>query len=256
MQELQRERDAAEARLRELHRSSDGRIAELESERDRLRSELAAVQRQLQDLEKRQLTKREHDERILAGRARTHLAPAIRTLDESSTLGEALERLLESALAHCDRAVLLLLDKDRLRPWRTFGFEDGEIEARELSADAAGIAGTAVREGRVLTHAGDSGNLPSFVSSADIYEASAFPVTVAGAVVAVLYGDVADERLPDSTWIADVEVLARHASRVLEAITMQQAMGLRPVGLARPSQSASSASGATAAGASAPGELS
>jgi hypothetical protein len=62
------------------------------------------------------------------------------------------------------------------------------------------------------------------------------PVTVAGAVVAVLYADSAADAARSGSAAADLEVLARHAGRVLEAITIQQAAGLRAVApVARPS---------------------
>jgi hypothetical protein len=56
----------------------------------------------------------------------------------------------------------------------------------------------------------------------------ALPVRVGGEVVAVLYADAArpDAPSPDARWPAVLEVLVRHASRVLEAMTVQQAAGL------------------------------
>lgn len=253
--ELQRERDAAEAQLRESRHTADARIADLAAERDRLRAELGAVQRQLQDLERRELEKRELDERVAAARVRAHPAPAVRALDDSASLGEVFERLTESALTYCDRAVLLMVKNDRLQPWRTLGFDEPEDIRGELSAETAGMIGIAVREARVLTHGGNAAApLPPFVLASDISEASSFPVMVAGSVVAVLYADIAEERRPESTWVADLDVLTRHASRVLEAITMQQAMGLRPTGVARPSQFAPAASPSRAGDASVRGD--
>ena len=58
-------------------------------------------------------------------------------------------------------------------------------------------------------------------------EGAAWPVSVGGSVVAVLYADgvVADK--PDEPyWPAFLDVLARHAGRVLEGITVRQAAGL------------------------------
>jgi hypothetical protein len=56
----------------------------------------------------------------------------------------------------------------------------------------------------------------------------ALPVRVGGEVVAVLYADAprSDAALSDARWPAVLEVLVRHASRVLEAMTVQQAAGL------------------------------
>jgi hypothetical protein len=49
--------------------------------------------------------------------------------------------------------------------------------------------------------------------------------------VAVLYADAEENRgilSSDARWPAILEVLIRHASRVLEAMTVQQAAGLSP----------------------------
>ena len=56
----------------------------------------------------------------------------------------------------------------------------------------------------------------------------ALPVRVGGEVVAVLYADAArpDPPSSDARWPSVLEVLVRHASRVLEAMTVQQAAGL------------------------------
>jgi len=73
----------------------------------------------------------------------------------------------------------------------------------------------------------------------------ALPVRVGGEVVAVLYADAPRLDGPSSDaqsrWPAVLEVLVRHASRVLEAMTVLQVVGLslpRPV--ARSSHTAAS----------------
>ena len=59
----------------------------------------------------------------------------------------------------------------------------------------------------------------------------AIPVSVGGEVVAVLYADATrrNEGSPGARWPAILEVLTRHASRVLEAMTVQKAAGLSPL---------------------------
>ena len=69
----------------------------------------------------------------------------------------------------------------------------------------------------------------------------ALPVRVGGDVVAVLYADAPrlDTPSSDARWPAVLEVLVRHASRVLEAMTIQQAAGLSlPRPMARGSHAA------------------
>jgi hypothetical protein len=81
--------------------------------------------------------------------------------------------------------------------------------------------------------------LPSFARTAGARHAAALPITVGGRVVAVLYADATPVDSPSgaSRWPATLEVLARHASRALEAMTVQQATGLsvprRPARAAR-----------------------
>src|SRR5207237_1970613 len=80
----------------------------------------------------------------------------------------------------------------------------------------------------------DGPGLPPFAANAGERHAMALPVRVGGEVVAVLYADAPRNEAPssDARWPAILEVLVRHASRVLEAMTVQQAAGLslpRPV---------------------------
>lgn len=243
---------AAQAQVEQLQRSTDARLAALSAEldaarddRDRARQEITALREQLAELATLRQQLADAQERAAkTERTAGPLADAIRSLDESATLADTLDRLVDRAMAHCDRAALLLLRDDRLREWRAAGFPPRQPVAEGMSADDAGIAGTAAREARVLTRAGrDGGPLPVFATSPAPHDASAFPVMVAGTVVAVLYADLTGETTPRGPWTADLEVLARHAGRVLEAITVQQATGLRPVGpVARASQPASPAS--------------
>ena len=60
--------------------------------------------------------------------------------------------------------------------------------------------------------------------------AIAFPVSVGGEVIAVLYAEVDDALSPQRRMSKDaLDTLTRHAGRVLETITVQQAAGLRPL---------------------------
>src|SRR5439155_17335966 len=83
--------------------------------------------------------------------------------------------------------------------------------------------------------------LPPFAVNAGERHAMALPVRVGGEVVSVLYADapLVNELSSDARWPAILEVLVRHASRVLEAMTVQQAAGLSlPRPMARGSHAA------------------
>jgi hypothetical protein len=159
------------------------------------------------------------------------LADAIRNLDEARGLSEVLERLVQSAGYEVDRAAMLLVKGDRLTGWRLAGFAPDGPSAKsiDLSIGDAGLAG-AVLESHVpvsrLSDATHEPALPPFAADAGGGHAMALPVRVGGEVVAVLYADAARPDALDARWPAVLEVLVRHASRVLEAMTVQQAAGL------------------------------
>jgi hypothetical protein len=69
--------------------------------------------------------------------------------------------------------------------------------------------------------------VPEFARTDAARHVAAWPVAVGGSVVAVLYADspVADTS-EELYWPAFLDVLARHAGRVLEGITVRQAAGL------------------------------
>lgn len=124
------------------------------------------------------------------------LASDIHALDSAQTLREVLDVLVDSARRHVDRVGLFLIKEGRLRPWRLKGIER--------------------REGLEVAQ------------KTDARQALTFPLAVGGCVVAILYADNAHADVPSSRWSAAVDVLTRHASRVLESITLHQALGLVP----------------------------
>jgi len=174
------------------------------------------------------------------------LNDAIRNLDEARGLSEVLERLVQCAGHEVDRAAVLLVKGDRLAGWRLAGFPPGEPSAKsiDLTADEAGLAGAVLKSGIAASRpsdAADGPGLPPFAGNAGERHAMALPVRVGGEVVAVLYADAPriDELSSDARWPAILEVLVRHASRVLEAMTVQQAAGLSlPRPMARGSHTA------------------
>jgi hypothetical protein len=90
-------------------------------------------------------------------------------------------------------------------------------------------------------------SLPDFARGGEAKEGAAWPVSVGGSVVAVLYADSPAADNPDELyWPAFLDVLAKHAGRVLEGITVRQAAGLmtgRPVGMSRSSPVSHQSSG-------------
>ncbi len=119
-----------------------------------------------------------------------------------------------------------------VRGWRVAGFSDAPADVRlvSVSLDAAGAIGVCVRsKSRVeitpATFAG-SGEL-AFIAAADAASGLAMPVTLGGETAAVIYGDDGGAGGP-AGWRETIEILARHASRCLEAQTAIRAAKLAP----------------------------
>jgi F0F1-type ATP synthase membrane subunit b/b' len=219
------------------------RAAEAEAEEvviSQLATAQAQAERRVNDAAER--TRTDAHQAELAHAAR--LVDAIRTLDDARALGEVLDALADCAGREVDRAAVLLVKGERLRGWRLAGFPDaGPAKNIELDLDGAGLAGAVVRTGvtvsRPTVAPGDEQGtrqpaLPPFAQSGGARHAMALPIVVGGQVVAVLYGDAPRLDTPSSSsrWPAVLEILARHGSRALEAMTVQQAAGFslpRPV---------------------------
>ncbi len=131
---------------------------------------------------------------------------------------------------------MLVVKGNVLRIRRLAGF-GGDHPSTDLDLEAAGLAGAVVNTGITVSRAAvepaEAANsrqpaLPSFARTAGARHAVALPITVGGRVVAVLYADGAAGAAPSavSRWPATLEVLTRHTSRALEAMTVEQATGL------------------------------
>jgi hypothetical protein len=120
---------------------------------------------------------------------------------------------------------------DRLRDWRTVGFAvASDALGLVLDLRRSGLLGKAVRAGHgVRWHRDSDDPLPDFARDDQSRDAAAWPVSVGGSVVALLYADGPAADTSDRPWPACLEVLARHAGRVLEGITIRQAAGLMSV---------------------------
>jgi len=167
------------------------------------------------------------------------LADAVRTIDEAPTLSDILAALLHGAAREVERVVILLVKGDALQPWRWSGFGDQAVASALLPLQDAEMAGEVVRT-RVMVSRPAGGAPVTWLPGAegDASRAmAALPVLVGGAVVAVVYADAPAPDQPASTsgWPAVLDVLSRHASRTLEAVTVQRAVGISPDPVARAS---------------------
>jgi hypothetical protein len=169
-----------------------------------------------------------HVEEAEAG-ALTRLVESVRALDQAGSLTDVLDALAQTASREASRVAVFVVRNERLLGWRFAGFgeTDAEPKAIQLGFDNSGVIGMAVSSGRTVTtregHSGGDG--PGFVSLPPDHLGVAIPVRVGGRVVAAVYADsvTIDGRTQlSSVWPQVIELLARHAARCLEALTVQK----------------------------------
>ena len=231
------EAESARQRADAAREEADAASLELESARQQLDATREDVEATLRDIEaarrdsaaaRGELQQLSEALRVREERARqaARLPDTIRALDEAATFSEVLESLVQAG-REAGRAAVFLVKGDRLRDWRTIGFDFAPDAPRlDIGLSESGPMAEAVRSGQSVRVRGEH-LLPDFARNEEARQAAAWPISVGGSVVAVLYADgpVADK--PDEPyWPAFLEVLAMHAGRVLEGITVRQAAGL------------------------------
>jgi GAF domain-containing protein len=175
------------------------------------------------------------EEQEAAASAIGRLLGGIRALDGATSLSETLDALALAGAREAPRAAVLVVRNDRLHGWKLTGFgdRDSQPKAVDLGLNEGGVIGEALASRRVaLTRSGDmSGAAPAFAELGGDGVGSAAPVVVGGRVVAVVYADngTGDRQVPlRSEWLEVIEILARHAARCLEALTVQRTIATPP----------------------------
>jgi hypothetical protein len=155
---------------------------------------------------------------------------AVRRFDLARSLTDVLDALGEATSNEAPRVALFLVRGHRLAGWRATGF-DPAIDPRtvEIARDELSLLWRAIASGQALstTDAAAGGHLVTpFGELGPDAAALAVPVRVGGETVAVIYADDAVDgpRVVPSAWPEVVEVLARHAARCLEVLTMSRAV--------------------------------
>lgn len=245
-EQLDETRRVAQAELAEVKRLAEAEIekarraANAETE-DLVASRLAAAavdnDRRTQEAVAR--VKQEADADAVAQASR--LATAIAALDQARSLGELLDYLAQCAGDEVERAAVLLRKGERFQGWRLVGFGVTAPPAKSLDLDtqASSLLGAVLanRSSWSGKLAAQADSLPSFARGDGERDVFALPVLIGGEVVAVLYGDRRGDAPGSQRWHSVLDVLARHVSRALEAMTVRQATGLSlPRPMARASQ--------------------
>jgi hypothetical protein len=134
----------------------------------------------------------------------TRILESIRALDEARSVTAALDTLVARAKAEASRAGVLLVRADRVRGWR-------DDEQLDLPVSETRLVAEVVRKGHAASTTASGTMMPPFDGAQAGTELHAFPLSLSGDVVAVLYAEGGN---------ADaLEIFARHAARVLESVT-------------------------------------
>jgi hypothetical protein len=195
------------------------------------------------------------------------LADAIRAMDRAGSLSEILDALASCASRETRRAAVLIVRGGQLQGWKFVGFGSELADARtvQLPVAEAGIIADAVRTVATVSAESGRGAAPPFANLPPGREMVAVPLSVSGQVVAVLYADQGSGSSEDRpaegdgrfAWPAIVEVMARHASRSVEAVTAfrtAQVFTGRPGGSASTEETMAGADGKSGGAASRAGE--
>ncbi len=200
------------------------------AERSAFDGRLTAARAEARDLA---LAEARGGERVADLARADRLLASVRSLDEAPSLSDALDALARAAQVEAGRAVVLLVRGDELRGWAQAGFDAQVPDVRALTVPLAeaGLLATAVSTGAPASSTADGSHkapAPLATDSAD-RQGIAVPVTVDRRVVAVVYADDGGDsaREVPSPWPEHVELLARHASRCLEALTARQSVRAR-----------------------------
>ena len=232
----------AEARLHEaVERAlTDAREQARQSAEQQVAEARAAAEATVNQalLDARARETQERDELIQAARrqeqesgatALGRLLAGFRALDGATSLSETLDALALAAAREASRAAVLVVRNERLQGWKLSGFADRDSQPKsiDLGLNEGGVIGEALASRRAaVTRGGETAVAgPAFAELGGDAVGTVAPVVVGGRVVALVYADnrSADQHTPlRSGWFDVIEILARHAARCLEALTVQR----------------------------------
>jgi chemotaxis protein histidine kinase CheA len=250
-----READSARQEADQARRDADQTQAEL----DQVRAEASSVRQAHRDeADARRVAE---DGRVAAEReiqlahaadrqqelaCTDRILAAFRRLDDARSLTDVLSILADQAETEIGRAALLLVIGSRLRGWEWRGVT-GSDAAIDVPVDPDTVFGRAIASGLPASTSdaplgSDGDPLAARLAMPPGRVGLAVPISVGGRAVAILYADDAGDRTPivPSNWPELAEILARHAGRCLELLTVSRASALvarvqdEPASAARP----------------------
>ncbi|HET9360215.1 MAG TPA: hypothetical protein VFO58_10715 [Vicinamibacterales bacterium] len=225
-EEERQQREAVQSRLEDSRREAEDARREL----DDIRRVMEAAQ---QETQKARVdagdTRRELDSVRTALLRADSLVSGLRALNGAQSLGDVLEALFDLASRESGRAAVFLLRGGGLVAWRARGFDTTVLRVgADLVPGQAGLVAAAAQAGARKDHPEDGGTgLPAFAVGNGPCHAVALPVEVSGSVIAVLYADKPEaDNQEHARWPTILDQMARHAGRVLEAVTVRHAAAM------------------------------
>jgi hypothetical protein len=163
------------------------------------------------------------------------LLDSVERLDQCTSLKATLDVLGQCAAAEAVRSLVLLVRSDELRGWHLHGFADApEVSTIKLPvAESGGVADAVARGSACYLETSALEGALAFGRLPDSRMGIAVPIVLGHATVAVVYADdggSVHQAVP-AGWPEVIQVLARHASRHLEALTAARAVRLAGVGV-------------------------
>lgn len=155
--------------------------------------------------------------------AATSILDGVKAIDEAQSLTDVLDGLLDHASRYAPRVAMLLLADDKLRGWKWQGFV-GPATTVEFALTDTHLVAQAARSGKPETSSDTASPDAVLTPTRDGHTSVAIPIVIDGRVVATVYADDDGDEpttLPGA-WPNLIEVLARHSSRVLEAMTARR----------------------------------
>ncbi len=219
----------ADALRAEAESVAASRLADrLAAERAIFETQLAVAREEARDVA---ITAAAADERVADLARADRLLTSVRALDAAESLSEVLDSLADAAAREAGRAVVLLVRGDELRGWAHVGYAPTVADARSitLAAADAGLFSAAIATSAPASTADGAAPAPFTLDDRDRTGIAA-PLIVDDRVVALVYADDGGDAVREvpSAWPEHVELLARHASRCLEALTARQSVHGRP----------------------------
>jgi len=244
-QQLVRARDEAEQQLARTRDEAEQQLARARDEAEQqLAGSIDAARREVHETAERTLVETRASERHAELAQMERLVEAVRRLDTARSLTDALDVLVDVASKEAPRVAVFMARGTRVLGWKGAGLPPGtDLKQMDMSAAESGLIPRAMRAAAALTTS-ESADPALMTTPFGVLPTDAAGLAVAlrvgGEPVAVLYADdAADHRREvPSAWPEAVELLARHAARCLEVLTVVRVS--RPIAAA-PAMAAASA---------------